>query len=144
MSFGVGISIDGVQRPQFPTLSHCPSGFHYFFTHGIIISGPLPYLSSRLSFAADPLEILRACPTNLVFLCLQYCPVHNVLYACTGLRTPAEEASAGRKSSVMAPKGAPAPAPAAKGAPAAAPVVPDNSPVKDAFWVIDKVWLLKF
>jgi hypothetical protein len=99
----------------------------------------------RLSFAADPLEIIRSCPTNLVFLCLQYCPVRNTLYACAGLRTP-EETAGGRKGSVMAAKGAPAPAPA-KGAAsaaagAAAALAQDNSPVKDAFWVIDKVYLL--
>jgi hypothetical protein len=98
----------------------------------------------RLSFAADPLDIIRNCPTNLVFLCIQYCPVHNTLYACAGLRTP-EDGPGGRKGSVMAAKGAPTPAPArgaaAAAAGAAAAVALDNSPVKDAFWVIDKVCL---
>lgn len=86
-------------------------------------------LSYRLSFAADPLDIVRACPTNLVFLCLQYCPAHNTLYACAGLRTPAGAEDPARKQSVVAAKGGALPTAAAA----------DSVPIKDAFWAFDKV-----
>ena len=96
-------------------------------------------LFNRLSFAADPAEILRCCPSSLVFLCLQYCPQQNVLYACAGMRAPAEaDAAGGRKQSVSVPKGAAASASAA-GAPGASAAAGETGAVRDNFWVIDKV-----
>ncbi len=69
---------------------------------------------------------MRALPTSLAVFCLQYCPVHNTLYACAGVRSPAAPVVTEKPA-----KGAPAAA--------AAPVASGEDTVKDAFWAIDKV-----
>lgn len=69
---------------------------------------------------------MRALPASLAVFCLQYCPVHNTLYACAGMRSPAVPVVAEKPA-----KGAPAAA--------AAPVASSEDTVKDTFWAIDKV-----
>ena len=70
---------------------------------------------------------MRALPASLAVFCLQYCPVHNTLYVCAGVRSPTVPVVAEKPA-----KGAPAAA-------AAAPVASSEDTVKDTFWAIDKV-----
>jgi hypothetical protein len=75
-------------------------------------------------------DIIRLLPSTVVVFGLQYCPVHNTLYACAGIRSPA---------AAIVPAAAPVKG-AAVAAAAPASNSDDSSVVKDSLWAIDKVY----